>query len=96
MPPERLGSQPSPIPPRDLVDSRTTRKMEATVPVPRPHRCSLRLNDEAGSQKRRAAGGGVGSYSAYTAGKVSVEESAILTVAEACDGTTAGLAARRR
>jgi hypothetical protein len=32
---------------------------------------------------------------AYTAGKVSAEDSAILTVAEACDGTTAGLAARR-
>ncbi len=33
--------------------------------------------------------------SAYTAGKVSAEDSAILTVAGACDGTTAGLAARR-
>jgi hypothetical protein len=32
---------------------------------------------------------------AYTAGKVFAEESAILTVAGACDGTTAGLAARR-
>jgi hypothetical protein len=32
---------------------------------------------------------------AYTAGKVSAEDSAILTVAGACDGTTARLAARR-
>jgi hypothetical protein len=32
---------------------------------------------------------------AYTAGKVSAEDSAILTVAGACDGTTSGLAVRR-
>jgi hypothetical protein len=30
MPPERPGSQPSPIPSRDLVDSRTARKGEVT------------------------------------------------------------------
>jgi hypothetical protein len=33
--------------------------------------------------------------SAYTAVKVCTEESAILTVAEACHGTTAGFVARR-
>lgn len=45
---------------------------------------------KAGRPVEAAAG-----CSAYTAGKVSAEGPAILTVAGACDGTTAGLAARR-
>jgi hypothetical protein len=60
MPPERPGSQPSPISAarsRELPD-RT--KGGGSGPVRRTHRRSLRLDGEAGCRKRRAAGGGVG------------------------------------
>jgi hypothetical protein len=56
-------------PPRDLVDSRTARTVEAAVPARRTHRRSLRLNGEAGSWKRRAAGGGVGGVQRVHGGK---------------------------
>jgi hypothetical protein len=47
-------------PPRDLVDSRTARWVEVPVPSGGRTDAPAGLNGEAGSWKRRAAGGGVG------------------------------------
>jgi hypothetical protein len=69
LPPERPGSRPSPIPvarSRELPD-RT--KGGGDVPVRRTHRRSLRLNGEAISRKRRAAGGGIGRLQCVRGGK---------------------------
>jgi hypothetical protein len=56
-------------PPRDLVDSRAARKVEAPSPVQRTHRRLLRANGQAGSCTRRAAGGGVGRVQRVHGGK---------------------------
>ncbi len=80
-------------PPRDLVDSRTARKVEATA------RSGRRTGASSSSTARQAPGKDAqqveasAGRGAYTAGKVSAADSAILTVAGACDGTAAGLAA---
>jgi hypothetical protein len=95
MPPERPGASRHRSPPRDLVDSRTARQVEATSRSRRTHRRSLPLNGEAGSWKDARQVEASAGCSAYTAGKVFAEDSAILTVAGACDGTTAGFAAQR-
>jgi hypothetical protein len=96
MPPERPGSQPSPIPAARFRELPDRTRGGGNVPARRTHRCS-----PPGSTARQAPGkdarqveasAGCG---AYTAGKVSAEDSAILTVAGACDGTTAGFAAQR-
>jgi hypothetical protein len=95
MPPERPGASRHRSPLRDLVDSRTARKVAATS------RSGGRTGAPSGSTARQAprkdarqveASAGC---RAYTAGKVSAEDFAILTVAGACDGTTAGLVTGR-
>jgi hypothetical protein len=95
MPLERLGVSRHRSPPRDLVDFRTARKGRhrpgpADAPTfPSGSTAKQALGKDA-RQVEASAGCG-----AYTAGRVSAEDSAILTVAGACDGTTAGLSARR-
>ena len=95
MPPERPGASRHRYPPRDPVDSRTHGRWSG-VPVQRTHRRSLpaRRRGQALEKDARQVEAPAG-RGAYTAGTVSMEESAILTVAGACDGTTAGRAARR-
>jgi hypothetical protein len=82
-------------PPRDPVESPTARTVEATS------RSGGRTGAPSGATVRQAPGNNArqveaaAGCSAYTAGKVFAEDPAILTVAGACDGTTAVLAARR-
>jgi hypothetical protein len=82
-------------PPRDPVDSRTARKVEATS------RSGGRIGALSSATARQAPGNNARQVEeeagcrAYTVGKVSAQDSAILTVAGACDGTTAGFAARQ-
>jgi hypothetical protein len=95
MPPERPGSQPSPIPAARSRGVPDRTNDGGNVPVRRMHRRSRQLNGEAGSEKDAQQVEASAGCSAYTAEKVSAEDAAILTVAGACDGTAAGLAARR-
>jgi hypothetical protein len=69
MPPERPGSQPSPIPAARSCELPDRAKGGGDVPVRRTHRRSLQRNGQAGSWKRRAAGGGDGRLRRVHGGK---------------------------
>jgi hypothetical protein len=93
---ERPGSQPPPVPAArsrrlpDRTNGGGTGPGPADAPALPPGSTSRQAPGKDARQVEAAAGS-----SAYTAGKVFAEDSAILTVAGACDGTTAGFAARR-
>ena len=95
MPPERPGSRPPRHPPRDLANSRSARRVDAAPGLWRTHRRSVQLNGGRRLLKRRAAGDREGRLWRTRQETVCAENSAILTVAEACHGTTARFAVPR-
>jgi hypothetical protein len=96
MPPERPGASRHRSPRRAIPwtpgphERWRQRPGPAYAPAPPFGSTARQAPGKDARQVEAAAGCG-----AYTAGKVFAEDSAILTVAGACDGTTAGLVARR-